>query len=58
MYVLVSKQNVCNYVDQPQGDGDLVILDSSGAVVWRTDTADSPGGWLEMQTDGNLVLKE
>ncbi len=40
-----------------QGDGNLVLRNSSNKAVWNTHTAGHSGGYLSMQNDGNLVLR-
>ena len=38
-------------------DGNLVLYDSAGAVIWSADTTGNPGAHLDFQgSDGNLVL--
>jgi lysophospholipase L1-like esterase len=40
-----------------QGDSNLVEYNSAGTAVWASNTGSKPdGGWLAMQTDGNLVI--
>jgi hypothetical protein len=39
-----------------EGDGNLVVRDSSGRKVWAANTAGSGADRLIMQSDGNLVL--
>ena len=38
-----------------QPSGNLVLVDSSGNVLWQTGS-NSPGATLKLQTDGNLVI--
>lgn len=40
------------------GDGNLVQHDVTGVPMWASDTAGHPGGTLEVQVDGNLVLSD
>lgn len=48
----------CNgqYIFVQQGDGNLVLYKTPGAVVWHTNTYNNPGAFTTMQTDGNLVV--
>ncbi|HUU33919.1 MAG TPA: hypothetical protein VMW48_07625 [Vicinamibacterales bacterium] len=39
-----------------QGDGNLVLYGTGGAVLWASDTAGASAGRAEMQTDGNFVI--
>jgi hypothetical protein len=39
-----------------QDDGNLVLADSAGRVIWASGTAGYPGTRLQVQDDGNLVL--
>lgn len=39
-----------------QTDGNLVLRDPQGHVVWHTGTFTHPGAFARMQTDGNLVI--
>jgi predicted esterase len=39
-----------------QGDGNLVLYDSSGKALWASNTAGGPVGVCIMQGDGNLVI--
>jgi surface antigen len=45
----------CGYKLQFQGDGNLVLLNKSGKVLWATGT-EGRGERLVMQADGNLVI--
>jgi len=37
-------------------DGDLVLLDSTGAARWTSGTAGNPGAYLVVQNDRNVVI--
>ncbi len=39
-----------------QGDGNLVIHNSAGAVLFQSETYNNPGAWAVLQTDGNFVV--
>lgn len=39
-----------------QHDGNLVLHNSGGSILWATQTSGAPVQELKMQTDGNLVL--
>lgn len=39
-----------------QEDGNLVLYNNGGAVLWATETNGAPATELRMQTDGNLVM--
>ncbi|HEX8581258.1 MAG TPA: CHAP domain-containing protein, partial [Acidimicrobiales bacterium] len=39
-----------------QGDGNLVLYNTSSRPLWATGTAGSAGAWAVMQGDGNLVV--
>lgn len=39
-----------------QGDGNLVVYDTSGNAIWDSKTYDHPGARLALQNDGNLVI--
>lgn len=39
-----------------QGDGNFVVYDYDGKVVWPSNTNNHPGAWLSVQDDGNLVI--
>jgi hypothetical protein len=47
--------STCGYKLQFQGDGNLVLLNKSGKVLWATGT-EGRGERLVMQADGNLVI--
>ncbi|MCL7033724.1 hypothetical protein MKW94_004581 [Papaver nudicaule] len=38
-------------------DGNLVLADVDGSIVWQTKTADKGVTGISMQTDGNLILR-
>jgi len=40
-----------------QSDGNLVLKDSLGTVLWASNTAGSGADQLKLQTDGNLVMR-
>lgn len=40
-----------------QADGNLVVRNAQGAVVWATGTDGNPNARLTMQADGNLVIR-
>jgi hypothetical protein len=39
-----------------QTNGNLVILNGSGATVWSSGTTNNPGDVMLFQPDGNLVI--
>jgi hypothetical protein len=39
-----------------QGDGNFVVYNPRGGVVWSTYTQGQPGSYLALQSDGNLVV--
>jgi len=39
-----------------QGDGNLVLYDTSGQPIWASGTQGNPGAFLAVQNDGNLVI--
>jgi hypothetical protein len=41
-----------------RSDGNFVLLNSSGAVVWSSGTSGHPGAYLTATSDGNLVIRD
>lgn len=39
-----------------QTDGNAVLYDTSDAAIWASNTGGSPGAYLALQDDGNLVI--
>lgn len=39
-----------------QGDGNLVLYNTSNQFLWSSQTQGNPGAWLALQTDGNMVV--
>ena len=39
-----------------QEDGNLVLYDVGGTALWHTSTHGSPGAYLAVQDDGNVVV--
>jgi hypothetical protein len=39
-----------------QGNGNLVLHDTTGQPVWESNTAGHPGAFLRIRNDGNLVI--
>jgi hypothetical protein len=41
-----------------QGDGNLVLYRPNNTVVWHSVSSGHPGAWLELQSDGNAVVRD
>ena len=41
-----------------QGDGNLVIYNSSGSAVWNARTTGNNGAYTVFQSDGNFILRK
>lgn len=39
-------------------DGNFVLVDADGAILWESGTDGRPGSFLQLQDDGNLVINE
>jgi hypothetical protein len=39
-----------------QGDGNLVIYNTSGVPLWASNTYGNPGAYFAFQNDANLVV--